>query len=48
MANIMQNIASIVWLILAVVVFFRLKQWDKMFSELYDELKKEIRGADNG
>ena len=48
MADIMQNIASIVWLILAVVVFIRLKQWDKQFSELYDELKKEIRGEDNG
>ena len=48
MANIMQNIASIVWLILAVVVFVRLKQWDKQFSELYDELKKEIQSDDNG
>lgn len=48
MADIMQNIASIVWLILAVVVFIRLKQWDKQFSELYDELKKEIRGEGNG
>ena len=48
MANIMQNIASLVWLVLAVIVFIRLKQWDKMFSALYDELKNEIRGDDNG
>lgn len=48
MANIMQNIASIVWLVLAVVLFVRVKHWDKQFSELYDELKKEIRGDGNG
>lgn len=48
MANIMQNIASIVWLVLAVVVFIRLKQWDKKFSALYDELKEQIRGDGNG
>lgn len=42
MAEYLQLIASIEWLALGVVVLIRLKQWDKRFSELDDELREEM------
>ena len=48
MADLMQFIASITWLALAAVTFLRLRQWNKKFSEMYDELKREIEGEDDG
>lgn len=43
MAEIMQNIASLTWLILAIIFYIRMKQWNKRFSDLYDDLKNKIR-----
>jgi len=42
MADLLQITASFTWLALAVLFFARLRQWDKKFSDLYDELKRQI------
>ena len=42
MENLLQNIASVLWIVLGVCFFFGLRKWSKRFSELYDELKEEI------
>ena len=42
MENLLQNIASGLWIVLGVYCFFGLRMWNKRFSELYDELKREV------
>ena len=42
MENLLQNIASVLWIVLGVYFFFWLRKWSNRFSELYDELKEEI------
>lgn len=42
MENLLQNIASVLWIVLGVYFFFGLRKWSKRFSELYDELKEKI------
>ncbi len=42
MDNLMQNIASGLWIVLGVYCFFGLRKWNKRFSALYDELKKDV------
>ena len=42
MENLLQNIASGLWIVLGVYCFFGLRKWNKRFSELYDELKWEV------
>lgn len=42
MENLLQNFASGLWIVLGVYCFFRLRKWNKRFSELYDELKEEV------
>lgn len=42
MANTMQTIASVAWLVLCVLVYIRLRQWNKKLGELYDELRRTI------
>lgn len=42
MAEILQDIASTLWIVLAILVFVELRRWNKWFSDLYDELKKQI------
>ena len=44
MENLLQNIASGLWIVLGVYCFFGLRKWNKRFSELYDELKREAEG----
>ena len=39
MENLLQNIASGLWIVLGVYSFFVLRMWNKRFSDLYDELK---------
>ena len=48
MSELLQNIAALAWLALAVWAFIKMRRWNKMFSELYDELKKEILEVNNG
>jgi hypothetical protein len=43
MENLLQNIASGLWIVLGVYCFFGLRKWNKRFSELYDELKEEMK-----
>lgn len=38
----MSDIASIIWIALAMYVFCGMRKWNKRFSELYDELKWEM------
>ena len=42
MENLLQNIASGLWIVFGVYSFFWLRKWNKRFSELYDELKREV------
>ena len=42
MENLLQNIASVLWIVLGVCFFFGLRKWGKRFSELYDKMKEEI------
>ena len=42
MENLMQNIASVLWIVLGVYCFFVIRMWNKRFSDLYDELKGEV------
>lgn len=46
MANLLENIACLLWIVLAVIVFIHLKKWNKNFSELYDELKRQIEDGE--
>ncbi len=47
MSVLLENLASILWIILAVIVLFDIKRWNKKFGELYDELQKDIKGGDD-
>lgn len=38
---ILENVAALAWLALAVVVAVRLRRWDRLFSALWEELKAE-------
>lgn len=42
MDNLLLNIASGLWIVLGVCVFFGLRKWSKRFSELYEKMKEEI------
>lgn len=42
MENLLQNIASALWIVIGIQVLVWLKHWSKKFSELYDELKWEV------
>ena len=41
MSVILENVAALAWLALAVVVAVRLRRWDRLFSALWEELKAE-------
>ena len=47
MKNILEFIAEIEWIVLGVLVFWRLHHWNRRFSELYDELRNGIGGEGN-
>lgn len=42
MDNLLQNIASGLWIVLGVYCFLGLRKWNKRFSELYNKMKKEL------
>jgi hypothetical protein len=42
MENLLQNIASGLWIVIGIQVLVWLKHWNKKFSDLYDELKWEV------
>ena len=45
MENLLQDIASGLWIVLGIQVLVWLKRWNKKFSDLYDELKHETGGV---
>jgi hypothetical protein len=42
MADTMQLIASLEWIALGIIVFHRVKRWNKKFEELYGELQEDM------
>lgn len=42
MADVLESVDAILWLLLALIRFRDLRKWNKRFQELYDELKKEV------
>ena len=42
MENLLQDIASGLWIVLGGYCFFGLRKWNKRFIELYDGLKWEV------
>lgn len=48
MENLLQNIASGLWIVLGAYCFFWLRKWNKRFSELYDCSICDDRILDNG
>lgn len=42
MSSLLQDIACTLWIELGVYCFFGLRKWNKRFSALYDELKREV------
>lgn len=45
MEILLQNIASVLWIVLGACFFFGLRKWSKRFSELYEKMKEEIKGT---
>ena len=43
MEEILQLVAYLEWIALGIIGFVKLRQWNKRFSELHDELLKTIR-----
>ena len=41
MADIMMLIAAVEWIVLGVLVFWKLKGWNRKMEELYEDMKKE-------
>lgn len=42
MADLLEFVDAVLWLILALILFRDLRKWNKQFQNLYDELKKEV------
>lgn len=42
MADIMQLIAGIEWIVLGIIVYWCIRRWNRRFGELYDELQKDM------
>lgn len=38
MTELLQNITSFIWIVLAILVWVRLKQWDERFRKLHNEV----------
>ena len=43
MDNLVQNLASSLWIVIGIQVLVWLKHFNKKFGELYDELKEETQ-----
>ena len=42
MADILTIIAAVEWMALGLLVSWKLKKWNKVFQDLYDELKEDM------
>lgn len=43
MENLLQDLASALWIVIGIQFIVWLKNWNKKFSDLYDELKQEVK-----
>lgn len=43
MAGIIEIVAAVAWLALAIATAMDLRKWNRRFSELYDKLKENLR-----
>ena len=42
MADILTIIAAVEWMALGLLVLWKLKDWNKRFQDLYDDLKEDV------
>lgn len=42
MADILEIIAAVEWIMLGLLVHWKLKNWNKTFQQLYDKLKEDM------
>lgn len=42
MSDILTTIAAVEWIVVGCLFLWRLRHWNRRFSDLYDELRKEI------
>lgn len=42
MADIMMLIAAVEWIAIGLLVLWKLKKWNKVFQNLYDDLKEDM------
>ena len=42
MADILEIIAAVEWMVLGLIVLWYLKKWNKSFQDLYDDLKEDM------
>ena len=42
MADILTIIAAVEWMVLGLIVLWKLKKWNKSFQDLYDDLKEDM------
>lgn len=47
MADLLENTAAILWIVLGIMFFFKLRAWNKKFELLYNELKEQIGGLND-
>lgn len=45
MADLLQVTASLMWIVLGILCWRRIAQWNRKFSVLYDDLKREMDGG---
>lgn len=48
MAEIAQTVASIEWIVLGVIVYVKLRQWNKRLSCLHDQMKADVEKWGDG
>lgn len=42
MDDILEIIAAVEWMVLGLIVLWKLKKWNKSFQDLYDDLKEDM------
>lgn len=47
MADLLENTAAILWIVLGIMFFLKLRAWNKKFELLYNELKEQIGGLND-
>lgn len=45
MAELLELVDAILWLLLVLILFRDLRKWNKRFQELYDELEREVKNG---